>query len=166
MAYLGRHERITGPLPSARILSRWSSPKARRGRKTSPRSHGIPSTNSNSNVNCGPPWRSHEQRSRLHSRVHRHSRRPPAYHMAANWSPMAQEDRQSCFGIWAVGTTGTWPQVCNIWEEPDSTAGDCRPARTGRGCRIISSNDGGRSAEFRAGLIALPAPWSPRSRIP
>ncbi|HAB57867.1 MAG TPA: NIPSNAP family containing protein, partial [Acidimicrobiaceae bacterium] len=42
------------------------------------------------------------------------------HHMAANWSPMAQEDReQSCFGIWAVvGTTGPWPQVCNIWEEP------------------------------------------------
>jgi hypothetical protein len=42
------------------------------------------------------------------------------HHMLANWSPSAQEDRgQQCFGVWAVlGTTGQWPQVCNIWEEP------------------------------------------------
>ena len=42
------------------------------------------------------------------------------HHMTANWSPNAQEDRaQLCFGVWAVlGSTASWPQVCNIWEEP------------------------------------------------
>jgi hypothetical protein len=41
------------------------------------------------------------------------------HHMTANWSPMAQEDRnQKCFGVWGtVGTTGHWPQVVNMWEE-------------------------------------------------
>ncbi|MYH88138.1 MAG: NIPSNAP family containing protein, partial [Acidimicrobiaceae bacterium] len=40
-------------------------------------------------------------------------------HMAANWSPTAQKERgQLLFGMWAVlGSTGNWPQVCNIWEE-------------------------------------------------
>jgi hypothetical protein len=41
------------------------------------------------------------------------------HHMAANWSPLAQEQRhQLCYGIWGtVGSTGHWPQVVNIWEE-------------------------------------------------
>jgi hypothetical protein len=46
------------------------------------------------------------------------------HHMAANWSPLAQEQRhQLCYGIWGVvGSTGHWPQVVNIWEE-DGFAG-------------------------------------------
>jgi hypothetical protein len=46
------------------------------------------------------------------------------HHMAANWSPIAQEKRQQlCYGIWGVvGSTGHWPQVVNIWEE-DGFAG-------------------------------------------
>ena len=46
------------------------------------------------------------------------------HHMAANWSPLAQEQRhQLCYGIWGVvGSTGRWPQVVNIWEE-DGFAG-------------------------------------------
>lgn len=49
------------------------------------------------------------------------------HHMTANWSPNAQEDRaQLCFGVWAVvGSTGTWPQVVNIWEE-DGLSGIAR----------------------------------------
>lgn len=41
------------------------------------------------------------------------------HHMTANWSPIAQEERdQLCFGVWGtVGTTGQWPQVVNMWEE-------------------------------------------------
>ena len=40
------------------------------------------------------------------------------YHMTANFSPMAQEDRnQLCYGVWGVlGSTGRWPEVVNIWE--------------------------------------------------
>jgi hypothetical protein len=46
------------------------------------------------------------------------------HHMAANWSPLAQEQRhQLCYGVWGVvGSTGRWPQVVNIWEE-DGFAG-------------------------------------------
>ncbi len=41
------------------------------------------------------------------------------HHMAANWSPIGQEQRhQLCFGVWGVvGSTGNWPEVVNIWEE-------------------------------------------------
>jgi hypothetical protein len=41
------------------------------------------------------------------------------HHMTANWSPIAQEERnQLCYGVWGViGSTGDWPQVVNIWEE-------------------------------------------------
>jgi hypothetical protein len=41
------------------------------------------------------------------------------HHMAANWSPIGQEQRgQLCYGVWGVvGSTGHWPQVVNIWEE-------------------------------------------------
>ena len=48
-----------------------------------------------------------------------HNRGRYMYHMTANWSPAAQEDRhQLCFGVWGVvGSTGRWPQVVNIWEE-------------------------------------------------
>jgi hypothetical protein len=40
------------------------------------------------------------------------------YHMTANFSPMAQEDRrQLCYGVWGVlGSTGRWPEVVNMWE--------------------------------------------------
>jgi hypothetical protein len=40
------------------------------------------------------------------------------HHMTANWSPIAQEQRhQLCYGVWGVvGSTGSWPQVLNIWE--------------------------------------------------
>ena len=41
------------------------------------------------------------------------------HHMTANWSPIAQDERnQDCFGVWGiVGTTRNWPGVLNIWEE-------------------------------------------------
>jgi hypothetical protein len=52
-------------------------------------------------------------------------------HMAANWSPLAQEQRhQLCYGIWGVvGSTGRWPQVVNVWEE-DGFAGLAKSFRS------------------------------------
>jgi hypothetical protein len=48
-----------------------------------------------------------------------HNRARYMHHMTANWSPVAQEERgQLCYGVWGVvGSTGSWPQVVNIWEE-------------------------------------------------
>jgi hypothetical protein len=48
-----------------------------------------------------------------------HNRAKYMHHMTANWSPIGQEERdQLCYGVWGVvGTTATWPQVVNIWEE-------------------------------------------------
>lgn len=48
-----------------------------------------------------------------------HNRAKYVHHMTANWSPIAQEERnQLCYGVWGtVGTTGRWPEVVNIWEE-------------------------------------------------
>ena len=52
-------------------------------------------------------------------------------HIAANWSPIGQEQRhQLCYGVWGVvGSTGHWPQVVNIWEE-DGFAGLAASFRT------------------------------------
>jgi hypothetical protein len=40
-------------------------------------------------------------------------------HITANWSPIAQVERnQLCYGVFGtIGSTGAWPQVVNIWEE-------------------------------------------------
>jgi hypothetical protein len=48
-----------------------------------------------------------------------HNRARYMYHMTANWSPIAQEERhQLCYGVWGVvGSTSSWPRVLNIWEE-------------------------------------------------
>jgi hypothetical protein len=90
-------------------------------------------------------------------------------HMAANWSPGAQEDRsQLCFGIWAVlGSTGRWPQVCNIWEEQglDGLARSFSSEATGAGLQDPKLERWWQqAAEFRRGgfdRILLPAPWMP-----
>jgi hypothetical protein len=53
------------------------------------------------------------------------------HHIAANWSPIGQEQRhQLCYGVWGVvGSTGHWPQVVNIWEE-DGFEGLAKSFRT------------------------------------
>ena len=91
------------------------------------------------------------------------------HHMTANWSPNAQDDRnQRCFGVWGVlGSTGRWPQVCNIWEEDglsglaDSFAGEA----VGAGLQDPKLEKWwGKAAEFRHGgldRILLPAAWMP-----
>jgi hypothetical protein len=51
--------------------------------------------------------------------ITRQNRARYMHHMAANWSPIGQDQRgQLCYGVWGVvGSTGRWPQVVNIWEE-------------------------------------------------
>ena len=48
-----------------------------------------------------------------------HNRARYMHHMTANWSPIAQEERdQLCYGVWGVvGSTKRWPEVLNMWEE-------------------------------------------------
>ena len=90
-------------------------------------------------------------------------------HMAANWSPGAQEDRnQLLFGMWAVlGSTGPWPQVCNIWEEPGlhGLARSFTGEATGAGLQDPKLERWWKkAADFRRGgfdRILLPAPWMP-----
>ncbi len=91
------------------------------------------------------------------------------HHMTANWSPNAQEDRdQLCFGVWAVvGSTGPWPQVCNIWEEPgfDGLARSLADENTGPGLQDPKLEKWWKKAsDFRHGgfdRILLPAEWMP-----
>ncbi len=91
------------------------------------------------------------------------------HHMAANWSPGAQEDRdQLLFGMWAVlGSTGAWPQVCNIWEEPglDGLARSFDNEASGPGLQDPKLERWWtKASEFRRGgvdRILLPAPWMP-----
>jgi hypothetical protein len=47
-----------------------------------------------------------------------HNRARYMHHMTANWCPVARAERdQLCFGVWGtVGSTGTWPEVVNLWE--------------------------------------------------
>lgn len=48
-----------------------------------------------------------------------HNRANYMHHMSANYSPIAQEERnQLCYGVWGVvGSTKRWPEVVNLWEE-------------------------------------------------
>ena len=91
------------------------------------------------------------------------------HHMTANWSPNAQEDRnQQCFGVWGVvGTTGSWPQVCNIWQEDgldglatsfanETVGGDLQDPKLAKWWK--------KASQFRKGgfdRVLLPAPWMP-----
>jgi hypothetical protein len=57
----------------------------------------------------------------IHEFIHiiGHNRAKYMHHMTANFSPIAQAERnQLCYGVWGiVGTTRGWPQVLNLWEE-------------------------------------------------
>ena len=91
------------------------------------------------------------------------------HHMAANWSPVAQQSRgQLLFGIWAVlGSTGRWPQVCNIWEEQGlhGLARSFGAEAVGAGLQDPALEQWwNKAAEFRRGgfdRILMPAPWMP-----
>lgn len=90
-------------------------------------------------------------------------------HMAANWSPLAQETReQRLFGIWAVlGSTGRWPRVVNLWEERDwrGLAESFQGEVVGPGLQDPDLERWWRAAAgFRSGgvdRLLEPAPWSP-----
>lgn len=90
------------------------------------------------------------------------------HHMTANWSPIGQDERnQSCFGVWgAVGTTGRWPRVVNMWEE-DGFEG--LAAGLGRELVRPSLQDEklekwwNEAADYRSGgfdRVLVPAPWT------
>ena len=97
-----------------------------------------------------------------------HNRAAYMHHMAANWSPEAQEQRhQLCYGIWAVlGSTGRWPQVVNIWEHDgwDGLAASFAIESVGKGAQDPTLEAWwGKAAELRHGghdRILEPAPWT------
>lgn len=98
-----------------------------------------------------------------------HHRADYVQHMAANWSPLAQETRnQKLFGIWSVlGSTGPWPQVVNLWEEAGfpGLAASFAVEAVGPGAQDPALERWwAKAAEFRSGgfdRIVRPAPWSP-----
>jgi len=96
-----------------------------------------------------------------------HNRARYMYHMTANWSPAAQEDRhQRCYGVWGVvGSTGSWPQVVNIWEE-DGFGGLARSLQHELGHRDLQDPKlaawWAAAASLRSGgvdRLLVPAPW-------
>jgi hypothetical protein len=97
-----------------------------------------------------------------------HHRADYMQHMAANWSPLAQQTRnQRCFGVFAVlGSTGPWPQVVNLWEE-DGFAGlaaSFEGEAIGAGAQDPAlAKWWAKAAELRRGgfdRILRPAPWT------
>ena len=97
-----------------------------------------------------------------------HHRADYMHHMAANWSPLAQETRgQLCFGVWAtIGSTGRWPQVVNMWEEQgfSGLAESFEGEAVGPGAQDPAlAKWWAKAADFRAGgfdRILRPAPWT------
>ena len=97
-----------------------------------------------------------------------HNRAAYMHHMAANWSPEAQEQRhQLCYGIWAaLGSTGHWPQVVNIWEHDgwDGLAASFGIESVGKGVQDPTLEAWwAKAAELRHGghdRILEPAPWT------
>ena len=98
-----------------------------------------------------------------------HNRARYMHHMTANWSPIAQEERnQLCYGVWGVvGSTGQWPAVVNMWEE-DGWDGLARSFGHELGHAHLQDPKLARwwatAAEFRSGgfdRLLVPAEWSP-----
>lgn len=98
-----------------------------------------------------------------------HGRARYMNHMTANWSPIAQEERnQLCYGVWGVvGSTGQWPAVVNLWEEDGWTG---IAASFGHELSHADLQDPklarwwATAAEMRSGgmdRLLVPAPWSP-----
>ncbi|KPM54104.1 NIPSNAP family containing protein [Frankia sp. R43] len=90
------------------------------------------------------------------------------HHMTANWSPIAQEERnQLCYGVWGVvGTTGRWPQVVNLWEEDgfDGLAAGLQHETSSATFQDPKLEKWWlEAAEYRSGgfdRILVPAPWT------
>ena len=97
-----------------------------------------------------------------------HNRARYMHHMAANFSPIAQEERhQLCYGVWGVvGSTGRWPAVVNMWEE-DGFDGLARSFRHELGHAGLQDPKLAKwwaaAAELRSGgldRLLVPAPWT------
>ncbi|MCB0994154.1 MAG: hypothetical protein KDB21_03620 [Acidimicrobiales bacterium] len=97
-----------------------------------------------------------------------HNRAKYMYHMTANFSPIAQEERnQLCYGVWAIiGTTRGWPEVLNLWEE-DGWEGMATSFR--HECQGGAAQDPNlarwwaKAAEYRKSgtdRLLIPAPWT------
>lgn len=97
-----------------------------------------------------------------------HNRSKYVHHMTANWSPIAQEERdQLCFGVWGVvGTTGRWPEVVNLWEEDgfDGLASGLRHELSRPQMQDAKLEKWwAEAAGYRSGgldRILIPAPWT------
>jgi hypothetical protein len=97
-----------------------------------------------------------------------HNRANYMHHMAANWSPEGQEQRnQLCYGVWAVlGSTGRWPEVVNLWEHEgwDGMAASFEIETVGAGAQDPALEKWwAKAAEFRRGgvdRLLIPAPWT------
>lgn len=97
-----------------------------------------------------------------------HNRANYMHHMTANWSPIAQKERnQLCYGVWGtVGTTRRWPEVVNLWEEDgfDGLASSFRLEFNNATLQNPSlAAWWARAASFRrSGIdrVLVPAPWT------
>jgi len=96
-----------------------------------------------------------------------HARAKYMQHMTANWCPIGRAERgQLCFGVWGtVGSTGRWPQVVNLWEEPgwDGLAASFAHETGHPGLQDPSLVKWwAEAAKYRSGgldRILVPAPW-------
>jgi hypothetical protein len=100
--------------------------------------------------------------------INGHNRANYMHHITANWSPVAQDERnQLCYGVWGVvGTTRDWPSVVNIWEE-DGFDGMARSFRHEFGHKTLQDPKLARwwkeAATFRShgvDRLLVPAPWT------
>ncbi len=97
-----------------------------------------------------------------------HNRAKYMHHMTANWSPIGQEERhQLCYGVWGVvGSTKSWPEVLNIWEEDgwDGMANSFRLEFDHASLQNPSLAEWWSvAAQFRRGgydRLLIPAPWT------
>lgn len=97
-----------------------------------------------------------------------HARAKYMHHMTANWCPIGRAERgQLCFGVWGtVGSTGRWPEVVNLWEEPgwEGLARNLARETAGPGMQDPSlAAWWAEAAKYRRGgvdRILVPAPWS------
>ena len=97
-----------------------------------------------------------------------HARAKYMHHMTANWCPIGRAERgQLCFGVWGtVGSTGRWPEVVNLWEEPGwhGLARNLARETAGPGMQDASlAAWWAEAAKYRRGgvdRLLVPAPWT------
>lgn len=98
-----------------------------------------------------------------------HARAKYLHHMTANWCPIGRAERgQLCFGVWGtIGSTGRWPEVVNLWEEPgwDGLARNLARETSHPGMQDPAlAAWWAEAAKYRRGgvdRILVPAPWTP-----